>query len=162
VFGASYPSHLVQVIDGNIPERRKLEAAELTSGIVNGTGFAALRADRLTVLARMNDGSNVLVWLAFLFMRNFTEAKGLVICNGIEYSFQEHLGCERKMEVVVNQHFTAFTSGLFLCIFFDDFYNFLDRDNTQPIRSGSGIVSHSWYWESNVVFYNQADKHSTE
>jgi hypothetical protein len=47
----------------------------------------------------MDDRRDVLVWLAFLQKRNFAEAKGLVIRNGIEYSFEKHLGREREMEV---------------------------------------------------------------
>jgi hypothetical protein len=101
VSGTSDASHFIFKEYGDVSEGYDFESARTLDGVISGTASTALRADAPTVLARMNvddDGCR----RCFSFCPNFSKDEGLVICNGIEYSFQKHLGADTKNGVVAN------------------------------------------------------------
>jgi hypothetical protein len=100
VFGTRDSPHFIIEENGNVPKGDKLETAKGLSRVVGRTGTMTFRTKGFAVLARMKDGDDVLFWSAFLFKGNFSKTEGLVIRDGIDYSFQKHLGRGRRMEGV--------------------------------------------------------------
>jgi hypothetical protein len=97
VLWTSYATLPIRKEDRNVPKRNKLPSARLLGGIVGGTTPTALRTNSSAVFAVMEFGNNTSAGHC-IFRPNFSKNKGLVIRNGIEYSFKEHLGGEKQNE----------------------------------------------------------------
>jgi hypothetical protein len=104
VRGTGYAAHLVFKEDGNVPERHELETTRSLGGVVSETAATTWGTEAWTVLARMNLGDDLLTG-GTGFLPNVAEDEGLVIGNGIEYSFKS-ISDLTLNEVVINNILT--------------------------------------------------------